>query len=166
MKLKVAQPGVHPDKHEWAAIFDKLLNRCGGVCEARTEACLAPADGRLERLTRSQVSVQHRRARGAGGTSLEATHFLDNLLLLCGTGTTGCHGWVETQERAAGVAMGFVLPHSYDDGRPVQAWRYPVRIWGGRWRVLHPFYADYEPVPSHLQHAVEAPVILTGPDRY
>lgn len=151
---------------DWDQVVSRLLERCGGACEARTVACLVPADGLLYRLPRERVSVQHRRARGAGGTSLETTNFLDNLLLLCGTGTTGCHGWVETQERAVGIAMGFVLEHSYADGRPVQAWRYPVRVWGGQWRVLDPFVAIYDKVPVGLLHAARMPVDLTSPDRY
>jgi hypothetical protein len=34
-------------------------------------------------------NAHHRKNRSQGGT-----HDLSNLLLLCGSGTTGCHGWV------------------------------------------------------------------------
>lgn len=35
-------------------------------------------------------SIQHRKKRSQGGP-----HQMSNLIVLCGTGTTGCHGWVE-----------------------------------------------------------------------
>ena len=38
-------------------------------------------------------SVQHRQARGMGGRL--GAHTSANLIVLCGTGTTDCHGWVE-----------------------------------------------------------------------
>jgi hypothetical protein len=40
-------------------------------------------------------SIQHRRSRGNGGTSRPDTNEPQNLILLGGDGTTGCHGWVE-----------------------------------------------------------------------
>lgn len=166
MALRTRRADNHLTGAEWTEHFHRLLTRCGGVCEARTPACLVPVDGRLDRIPRERVSVQHRRAQGAGGTSLEATNFLDNLLLICGTGTTGCHGWMETQEREAARSLGFVLDHTYVDGRPVQAWRYPVRIWGGRWRVLDPFVVLYEELPVRVQYAREIPVVWGGADRY
>jgi len=50
-------------------------------------------------------SIQHRRARGAGGTSRPDANSPANQLTLCGSGTTGCHGRVERRgeaDRAAG----------------------------------------------------------------
>ncbi|RKR92843.1 hypothetical protein BDK92_7325 [Micromonospora pisi] len=46
-------------------------------------------------------SVQHRRARGNGGTRRPDTNTAPNLILLCGSATTGCHGWVESEREAA-----------------------------------------------------------------
>lgn len=40
-------------------------------------------------------SLQHRVARGAGGTSDPRANSPERLLLMCGTATTGCHGEVE-----------------------------------------------------------------------
>jgi hypothetical protein len=34
-----------------------------------------------------------------------------NLVLLCGSGTTGCHGWVEAH-RAAATRAGFLVPRN------------------------------------------------------
>lgn len=40
-------------------------------------------------------SYHHRRPRGMGGTSDPVSDSPANGVLLCGSGTTGCHGWVE-----------------------------------------------------------------------
>lgn len=61
-------------------------------------------------------SVQHREARGKGGAPRK--HGRDvrpwltrasNGVLMCGDGVTGCHGDVETRNRAGGFALGFVV---------------------------------------------------------
>lgn len=78
---------------EW--VMDALLFRSSGLCEARTVRCLAGPDGRLDRLPAHLVSIQHRLARGMGGTSREDVHDVRDLLVFCGHGTTGCHWWVE-----------------------------------------------------------------------
>lgn len=41
-------------------------------------------------------SYQHRVSRGMGGTSDPAVNEPQNLCLLCGSATTGCHGFVES----------------------------------------------------------------------
>lgn len=41
-------------------------------------------------------SVHHRRPRGMGGSKDPLTNSPLNLLLLCGSGTTGCHGYFES----------------------------------------------------------------------
>ena len=41
-------------------------------------------------------SLHHRRSRGMGGTSNPAINLPANLLAACGSGTTGCHGFVES----------------------------------------------------------------------
>lgn len=53
-------------------------------------------------------SRHHRLPRGRGGTN-----HLSNLLLLCGTGTTGCHGLIETQ-RALAYHHGWLV-HTGED---------------------------------------------------
>jgi hypothetical protein len=49
-------------------------------------------------------SIQHRRARGMGGTTRPDTNRPQNLIALCGSATTGCHGWVEDHPTAAEAA--------------------------------------------------------------
>ena len=46
-------------------------------------------------------SIHHRRPRGTGGTSLEWVNAPANLVVLCGSGTTGCHGQIESHRTAA-----------------------------------------------------------------
>lgn len=46
-------------------------------------------------------SVHHRRPRGAGGTSLRWVGQAANGVVLCGSGTTGCHGAIERERRRA-----------------------------------------------------------------
>lgn len=51
-----------------------LHERAGSMCEL----CSKPAN-----------NAHHRRNLSQGGRNV-----LSNLLLLCGSGTTGCHGWI------------------------------------------------------------------------
>lgn len=70
------------------------------------------------------LSTQHRVARGMGGTLDEWVNMPANLITLCGSGTTGCHGWVEAHPREAkaqGLALSrWQLPNA--DREPVLTW--------------------------------------------
>jgi hypothetical protein len=55
------------------------------------------------------VSVHHRQPRGMGGSRKVHVNAAANLMLLCGSGTTGCHGWVESHRREA-VTWGLLVP--------------------------------------------------------
>jgi len=84
------------------------------------------------------LSTQHRRARGMGGSRLEGINTPDNLITLCGTGTTQCHGWVEAHPawaRAHGWSVSFY-------GQPPA--QVPVWTWAG-W-VLLLAGGDLEPI--------------------
>lgn len=79
-----------------AVIYERdqnLCQRCGRFC------VLGPH------------SLHHRRPRQMGGDS--AAHTAANLVLLCGTGTTGCHGEVESF-RTQAYAQGWLV-HRWDD---------------------------------------------------
>lgn len=54
------------------------------------------------------TSVHHRRAKGMGGDRRPGTHEPANLVLLCGSGTTGCHGHVHANP-AEGRDEGFIV---------------------------------------------------------
>lgn len=47
------------------------------------------------------VSIHHRRPRMMGGSKNQELHKPANLIALCGSGTTGCHGWVESHREQA-----------------------------------------------------------------
>jgi hypothetical protein len=61
------------------------------------------------------LTTQHRVARGMGGSVPDWVNGPANLITLCGSGTTGCHGWVEShptfaQEAGWSVRRGIILP--------------------------------------------------------
>lgn len=68
-------------------------------------------------------NIHHRVNRSVGGG-----HELGSLLLACGSGTTGCHGWI-TEHRTLARDYGWLL-RSTDDihGRRV--------LYRGRWAIL------------------------------
>ena len=43
-----------------------------------------------------------------GGSKNEMLHESANLIVLCGTGTSGCHGWVESN-RAKARELGYLI---------------------------------------------------------
>lgn len=114
-----------------------VLDRAGGCCEL----C-----GRLLHDGYAWVqphSDHHRQPRGQGGTSDPAVNSPTNRLLLCGTGTTGCHGVVERNRRAAYDA-GLLVAHGiHDPGRV------PVELAQGRvWLTADGRYSDTPPTPE------------------
>jgi 5-methylcytosine-specific restriction protein A len=82
-------------------------------------------------------SLHHRRPRGAGGSRSPLTNDPANLVLLCGTGTTGCHGLLESH-RTTAYAAGWLLRQWQNPlTEPVYrhgAWQQP----GERWRDAEP----------------------------
>lgn len=55
------------------------------------------------------VNLQHRVARGMGGTTDPLIASPANGIVLCGSATTGCHGWVETHLTEAAL-YGWAVP--------------------------------------------------------
>lgn len=92
-----------------AAVRRTVLERSGGWCE-RCGTALHDGHQWI-----APHSIHHRRARGMGGTTDPVTNTVVNLLLLCGTGTTGCHGWVESN-RLEAIRDGYLLAQSDDPG--------------------------------------------------
>lgn len=58
-------------------------------------------------------SIHHRRPRGMGGTKRPETDLPANLLTLCGSGTTGCHGQVES-DRLEAISDGYLVGQTID----------------------------------------------------
>jgi hypothetical protein len=54
-------------------------------------------------------SLQHRRSRGSGGTLDARANLPSNLLVACGSGTTGCHGLIENGLRGAAYEVGWLI---------------------------------------------------------
>jgi hypothetical protein len=73
-KLKV-------DEETRTAVFERAYYRC--------ERCHGGPDV-------FGWSVHHRVPRGMGGSKNPMLHQMANLILLCGSGVSGCHGWVES----------------------------------------------------------------------
>lgn len=89
----------------------------------RCEYCHGPLDGV------HGYSLQHRKARGMGGSRDHALAQPPNLLVLCGSGVTGHHGWVE-HNPATAYDLGLALRTGWD---PEQT---PYRDQNGVWRLL------------------------------
>jgi hypothetical protein len=74
-------------------------------------------------------SIHHRINRGSGGSAkLERPSLL---IRMCGTGTTGCHGWVTNEPRQAGK-WGWLLPKNNPDIDPE---RERILLYDG-WHIL------------------------------
>lgn len=58
-------------------------------------------------------SIHHRRPRGMGGSKDPASASAANGVLLCGSGTTGCHGVVESY-RATAIGVGWLVRQGVD----------------------------------------------------
>lgn len=99
------------------ATREAVAARAGYHCEL----CYTPIAG--------QASVHHRRPRRMGGTRRSDVNEPANLMLLCGSGTTGCHGWIESHRKQA-LADGVIL---YDRDIPTD---HPYRDRHGNWWTL------------------------------
>lgn len=74
-------------------------------------------------------SAHHRKPRGMGGTSDPKIARASNCLILCGSGTTGCHGWVESH-RANALELGLLVPRNGNtDPAHVAAVREDGTVW-------------------------------------
>jgi hypothetical protein len=90
------------------------------------------------------TNAHHRRNQSQGGQ-----HILSNLMWLCGTGTTLCHGWV-TGDPAMAIRNGWTIPNLDHEGSQVEPWRVPVRRRG---ELVH-LYDDGSVMPSDWEGEV------------
>lgn len=86
-----------------------------------------------------------------GGTKDPAANYTSNLLLLCGTGSTGCHGHIESH-RTEAYDHGWLVRHGH---RPSQV---PVRLWSGR-----DVYLDDDGQWSHTPPRTDEPTAPAPP---
>lgn len=80
------------------------------------------------------ASVQHRIARGRGGTASLRVWSPSNMVLMCGSATTpgSCHNFVENEEREQGKDEGWVLPMNNPSIDPANE---PILLYDG-WHLL------------------------------
>lgn len=83
------------------------------------------------------MSVHHRKPRRMGGTKKSEINSPTNLLVLCGSGTTGCHGKVESN-RLKAVEDGIILRDSDDPETTL------VKDIRNRWWKLEPSGLKYQ----------------------
>ena len=81
-------------------------------------------------------SIQHRLARQAGGTRDSAINSPSNLLVLCGSGTTGCHGWVERNPTAA-EELGLSVRRGIRPPAEHRVWIANSKYPDGEWLMLN-----------------------------
>ncbi len=116
MKRRNRRTGPSP------AVWLTVLERDGGACLY----CGDPISGERGR----DWSIGHRRPRRMGGDPRPETNSPANLVTLHGSGTTGCHGDIESR-RADAVRDGWIL-HDHDIPAAV-----PLLIHrGARWVYL------------------------------
>lgn len=75
------------------------------------------------------ASVHHRRPRMMGGSKKPELHKPANLIVLCGSGTSGCHGWVESNRDKA-------REHGYLIHKVSSAEEIPFRDNAGIWYLI------------------------------
>ena len=80
----------------------------------------------------TEHSFHHRLPRGMGGTSSKDANNPPRLLLVCGTGTTGCHGFIESH-RTSAEQEGWLVRHGLD---PADV---PVTVYAGPYASAHTF---------------------------
>jgi hypothetical protein len=79
----------------------KVKDLVGSRAEWKCEVCGLPLLGEY-------YSFHHRRGRGMGGSKDPAANEASNLMLLHGSGTTGCHGFI-TEHPATAKLNGWVV---------------------------------------------------------
>jgi len=112
----------------------RAAKRSLGVSKETRVAVLNRAKYRCEKCGTSLAdsfyySLHHRTPRGMGGSREVRLNLPSNLVAICGSGTTGCHGWIESNRSV-----------SEDDGWLVSRYQEPAEvplfISGVGWRYL------------------------------
>ncbi len=100
-------------------MMNRRSSRATGIDTTTRLNVMARADNSCERCGLSIVnqpgSIHHRRTRGMGGN--RAANHPTNCVVLCGTGTTGCHGWVGANPNDAAATGWYV--RQWDDPETV-----------------------------------------------
>jgi hypothetical protein len=91
------------------------------VLERDQHSCVCCGEN-LQGIRGRDWSLHHRRGRGMGSTRRPESNLPANLVAVCGTGNTGCHGWL-TENPALGREQGLVLRQHEDPTKvPAATW--------------------------------------------
>lgn len=85
-------------------------------------------DGRCIGCGATNLTAQHRRRRGMGGSRDPLISTPANGVPLCGHGTAGCHGWTEHHPTEAAL-MGWALTDGQDQLEEPFWTRFGWRLW-------------------------------------
>jgi hypothetical protein len=111
-----------------AEVLKRRARKPTGPSDQTRQTVWARSGGYCERCGKAigslPMSVHHRKPRRMGGTSDPSVNTPANLAVLCGSGTTGCHGEIESH-RTEAYAEGWLLYAGQD---PAEI---PVRLRGG-----------------------------------
>lgn len=138
------------DSADWETIAIGLLIRSGGRCEIRSPVCLGGVRGDLSVARRS---IHHRRPRGKGGSRRDDVDTYANLMVVCGDGVTGCHGYAESH-RTWAFERGILVPNNGDQDATDPA-QIALVLHSGRRVALtpdHPFYLPPLDGPAYIEH--------------
>ena len=112
---------------------DEVRIRCQGRCERCGIS-----------LLNRPASIHHRKPRRSGGTSDPRIHDPGNLTVLCGSGTTGCHGHIEANRQVATEQGWLISQHDRRDPADI-----PVYVLTGpgegAWIILGSDRVDLDP---------------------
>lgn len=81
--------------------------------KSRNAVMVRSNEGLCEVCGAQGTNTHHRRPRGLGGSKDPATNLPSNLVRLCGSGITGCHGWIESN-RAHAYHLGLLVHLGHD----------------------------------------------------
>lgn len=124
-----------------AAVKSLVRARARDLCE-RCGGSLDGWDG---------ASYHHRRIKGMGGDARPETDQAGNLLLLCGSGTTGCHGWVhQGGNRGEALEAGWLVSRFEEDPSAV-----PVALFLHGWVFIDDAGGAGVPAPGSRAEAGE-----------
>jgi hypothetical protein len=129
MPAEVTQPAPGQTRATRRAVYAACEADVKATVRDRDPACVVCGAG-------DPLTVQHVIPRGMGGTSIPIDPRL--AIVLCGSGTTGCHGMVESAGRRDGWAyeLGYLIRHDAeldavrgDPDRSRLVWFHRDRAW-------------------------------------
>ena len=122
-------------------------------------AIYTAGDHRCVGCGRPDITAQHRRARGMGGSRRAELGQAPNGVPLCGHGTAGCHGWTEHHPTEA-TLLGWRLTAGQD---PLDE-PYWTRFGWRRWTLDHDCYLVAYVDPLDLDHPLERTAAVAAHD--